>query len=115
MRGQDIQCAKGLLEEVGGTADGKDDLGIAHLFIGAELAVDLVAGSGAGRDLGLGKGVEREDDIIGGDLLAVAPVNVIAEGQGVGGAVLADVDILGQAVVERAVGIILPHRVIQVR
>ena len=115
VRGQDIQRAEGLLEEVGGAADGEDDLGVAHLLIGAELAVDLVAGGGAGRDLGLDKGIEREDDVVGGDLLTVAPVNIVAEGQCVGGAVLADVDILGQAVVKRTVGVVLPHRVIQVR
>ena len=89
--GQDIQGAQSLLEQVGGPADLEHDDGIALLFIGAELAVHLVGGSGAGSHLGNSQRIQRKHDVVGGDLLTVAPEDIVPQGQGVGGTVLADV------------------------
>ena len=111
---QDVQGAQSLLEQVGGPADLEHDDGIALLLIGAELAVHLVGGSGAGSHLGNSQRIQSEHDVIGSDLLTVAPVDVVPQGQGVGGTVLADVHALRQTIVQRTVGVGLPHGVIQV-
>ena len=112
--GQDVQGAQSLLEQVGGPADLEHDDGIALLFIGAELAVHLVGGSGAGSHLGNSQRIQSEHDVVGGDLLTVAPEDIVPQGQGVGGTVLADVHTLRQTIVQRAIGVGLPHGIVQI-
>ncbi|MNK47757.1 hypothetical protein D3C87_665750 [compost metagenome] len=90
MLGKDGHAANQPQKGLEGLGRGDLDGPVVDLLHGGKLAVDLDGVAGIGRDLVVGNDVvEGEDDVVGGQGLAVRPLEALAELEGIGLLVLA--------------------------